>query len=281
MKNFLKTVWNVLKYLLVHFGLQIVYIFGISFVIGIKIGLEGGADNLDNFDAEFASTMSAHIPISLIFAGVGSLLIYKWMVNRKGDSFLEVCRFNKLSLDKSVVSFIAGMSLLYLSSVIVGFFPDEAIDSHVENMSSLTEGGVLLFFLAAGIMAPLIEEVIFRGLIFKELRGKVSIFAVILIQALLFGFYHLNLVQGAYTFVMGVFLGISLLWTGSIWAPILIHAGNNIFSIGLSVMPFGHFFEQSAVALIGLFIVLPVSVWYLYKNRMPFADNYGKPNLKG
>ncbi|WP_350344278.1 CPBP family intramembrane glutamic endopeptidase [Proteinivorax tanatarense] len=264
MKNILKTIWNVLKYMLIHVGLQIIYFIPVSFIVGIRLGIQG----VENFEDQYAEAIAKHIPISLIFAGVGALLIYRWMLNRKGISFSKACRFNKLSLDKIVVSLMAGMSCLYVSAAIISFFSESKVDSHVENMASLEQGGMLLFFITVGIMAPIIEEVIFRGLIFDELRGKVGMFAVIIIQAFLFGLYHLNIVQGTYAFVLGIFLGLSLLWTGSIWAPILIHAGNNILSVGVTILPFGHYFEHGAVMLFALFIVFPFSVWYLYKNRV-------------
>ncbi|WP_353892401.1 CPBP family intramembrane glutamic endopeptidase [Proteinivorax hydrogeniformans] len=143
-------------------------------------------------------------------------------------------------------------------------------------------GSGVLLFIAVGVAAPLFEEIIFRGLIFDELEGKISLKSVIIIQAVVFGVYHMNIAQGVYTTVMGLFLGLSLVWTGSIWAPILIHAGNNIFSIIIGNFPLEHFIDQVtpvgiAFVLISIFIIMPVSLWYLYKSRIDFKLRNPQP----
>jgi len=145
----------------------------------------------------------------------------------------------------------------------------DALELHQENMESLEQSGLILFFISVGIVAPLIEEVMFRGIIFDELERKISIPLTVILQGLVFGLYHMNIAQGAYTSVMGIFLGLSLVWTGSIWAPILIHAGNNLFSIFLGTVPINHTL-LIILMIASLLVVLPLCIWYLYKNRIDF-----------
>ena len=58
------------------------------------------------------------------------------------------------------------------------------------------------------ILPPIVEETIFRGLILKYLQRAGAAFLVAnLIQAVCFGIYHGNIVQGIYTFVIGLFFG--------------------------------------------------------------------------
>ena len=73
--------------------------------------------------------------------------------------------------------------------------------------------------------------------------------------------------------VMGIFLGLSLYWTGSIWAPILIHLINNLLSAGLELLGYSGFVELYPLvnlAMYGaaIFIILPLSMRYLYKTRI-------------
>ena len=63
-------------------------------------------------------------------------------------------------------------------------------------MSFIGESNIFLTILVVGIVAPFAEELLFRGIIYKTLSKSMSIPAVIIIQGVLFGVYHMNLVQG-------------------------------------------------------------------------------------
>lgn len=82
----------------------------------------------------------------------------------------------------------------------------ENYDSLVES-SGITEYSLMWLF-STLILPPIVEETIFRGLILKYLQRAGAAFLVAnLIQAVCFGIYHGNIVQGIYTFVIGLFFG--------------------------------------------------------------------------
>ena len=65
-----------------------------------------------------------------------------------------------------------------------------------------------ILVIATLVLPPLVEETIFRGLIMQYLRrGGASFIVANLIQAVLFGFFHMNIVQGIYTAIFGFLLG--------------------------------------------------------------------------
>lgn len=86
-----------------------------------------------------------------------------------------------------------------------------------------------------GMITPLAEEILFRGVIFnclKRMTGGLQM--AILISALLFGLYHGNYVQGVYAFVMGCLMAYAYEYFGSFYAPVMIHMVSNMFSYTLS-----------------------------------------------
>jgi len=99
------------------------------------------------------------------------------------------------------------------------------------------EGNFVIVFITVGIMAPIIEEIIFRGLVLNELKKVVPACPAIILQAIIFGIYHMNPLQGVYASLLGIVLGIAAEKTGSIWTPILIHISFNSISTLLSKMP--------------------------------------------
>ena len=83
-----------------------------------------------------------------------------------------------------------------------------------------------LFFY--GVISPLIEEEVFRGIVYNSLRRKMGIFSAILGSALLFGAIHGNIVQLLYGTIMGMVMASLYEKYGKLLAPILFHSAANI-----------------------------------------------------
>ena len=84
--------------------------------------------------------------------------------------------------------------------------------------------------LCVGILVPVAEELVFRGLMYKRLRSYSKVFSAILISALLFGVYHGNIVQFIYAFFAGIGLAFVYEKKGTVLAPMLLHIVMNITS---------------------------------------------------
>lgn len=68
------------------------------------------------------------------------------------------------------------------------------------------ENGVFIL-LATLVLAPVMEELVFRGICFGRIRSYTDKKMTIILSAMLFGIYHMNFVQFLYAFVMGMFFG--------------------------------------------------------------------------
>jgi membrane protease YdiL (CAAX protease family) len=77
------------------------------------------------------------------------------------------------------------------------------------------------------ILAPIVEELIFRGIIFSGFQRNYHAFWAIFFSALLFALFHLNPWQLGPTFLLGLILGWVRLQTGSLLAAIFTHALHN------------------------------------------------------
>jgi len=83
-------------------------------------------------------------------------------------------------------------------------------------------------FMKVAVVAPIVEELIFRGLIFQGFRKNYNGFVAVVMSALLFALFHLNPWQFPATFVLGLLLGWIMLRTKSILLVILGHSINNL-----------------------------------------------------
>jgi membrane protease YdiL (CAAX protease family) len=94
----------------------------------------------------------------------------------------------------------------------------------LENVAGDTDTFSMFFYVC--FLAPVFEEILFRGLILRQLEPYGKKFAI-LASAFLFGMFHGNLVQTPYAFVAGLVLGYVAIEYNVIWAMVL-HMINNL-----------------------------------------------------
>ena len=80
------------------------------------------------------------------------------------------------------------------------------------------------------IIAPLAEELLFRGIIFTSFRQYTPIFVAILASGVIFGIYHGNIVQGIYAFIFGCLMAVAYEYYGTFWAAVAVHGLQNFIS---------------------------------------------------
>ncbi len=117
----------------------------------------------------------------------------------------------------------SALSLLYL-------LKPELLQSYMDLMETAgVSETTWLSLLTTVILAPVVEELLCRGIILK-IAGKVStkFFAANCIQALAFGIMHMNLVQGIYAFFLGLVLGYVYGKYRNIWICMLLHGVINL-----------------------------------------------------
>jgi uncharacterized protein len=131
------------------------------------------------------------------------------------------------------IAFI-GVATFYLFSVLYSVIfqpnnPQRTIDDlgADKNTALLVAGAVLVI-----LVAPVCEEIVFRGFIYRVLRSRMAFWLAAGIDGILFGLVHG--VNAALPVL--AFLGAVLCWvferTGTLFAPIAIHALNNAISYG-------------------------------------------------
>jgi membrane protease YdiL (CAAX protease family) len=86
---------------------------------------------------------------------------------------------------------------------------------------------IVLTFLALAIWTPLTEEIFFRGFIFTGLIPRWSIPGAMIISAAIFSAFHVSLGVLIPIFITGFLLAWLYRQTGSLWASIIAHAGQN------------------------------------------------------
>lgn len=115
--------------------------------------------------------------------------------------------------------------------------------------------GILIY----GVLSPLAEETVFRGITLQRLyllchekkNGKTAFLLAAGLSSLLFGIYHGSLVQGLYAAAMGFLFCLFLALGGNLFSLIILHGGVNVMTLFLSQA--GTFRRASASVMAGAF----------------------------
>ena len=102
----------------------------------------------------------------------------------------------------------------------------------MDNVTS-TIDNQFMFLLGVGVFAPLFEEFLFRGFLFKSLLRSMNPHLVVWLTSIAFGLLHVpqyNLALGGLVMALGVILGYSRYYSGSLTIPIVLHIFNNVVS---------------------------------------------------
>lgn len=159
---------------------------------------------------------------------VSALVTIFWCCIFYYQSTWGIFEYRRVCSVKTVVS-ILGLGMggciivaLFLS-LLQAIFPT-AFAGYSKIMDQFGQGEVVITLLYTIGIGPVMEELIFRGAVLDRLRQTAYPFWIAnLIQAALFGIYHMNLIQGVYAFLWGSLLGLLYQATGSILASILAH----------------------------------------------------------
>lgn len=111
-------------------------------------------------------------------------------------------------------------------------------DQNLEELAALDGIERIPTFAIVGVLAPVAEEIFFRGFLLAALVSVVGGLRGALVSSAIFSVAHLNVGTLFPIFVMGILLSWLYLRTGSIWPPIIAHAAQNILALIFLEIPF-------------------------------------------
>ncbi|MCR4924033.1 MAG: CPBP family intramembrane metalloprotease [Lachnospiraceae bacterium] len=156
---------------------------------------------------------------------------------------------------------ISGSRILTL--VLESTGESENYNNVISGMMSMTP----LMILYVCLLGPLMEEFLFRGVIFSYLKKIFPFFFADILQAVSFGIYHKNIYQGIYAFILGSLLGLADQLYDSIVPSVIIHISINfagLFILRLLEENLGYM-ENTILFCICLVIVAVLTVRFIIR----------------
>lgn len=138
------------------------------------------------------------------------------------------------------VRLIAMVGFSYLAMLaIYNVLVDLPSDELTPNELGANQGALAMFGFAVlvAMVAPFAEELLFRGVIYRALSNGIGVWGGAIVSGVLFGSIHLSelttdrFLQVAALMVLGILLALLYAWSGTLWAPIALHATNNSLAV--------------------------------------------------
>jgi membrane protease YdiL (CAAX protease family) len=192
-----------------------------------------------NADAE-TTLNSLVIPLTLLCNALfllGTAMFY----NRKGSYVSFADRVQVYPFNSRLLPFIIclGITAMFTVNIILNLipFPESWQEMLNENSDMISSSSMLMQIVCVGLIGPIAEEVIFRGLMLKALRRSMHPWVAIVLSSIVFGVVHGNPIGIIYATGMGILMGWLYHRTGSIVACSLFHMVYNLMSLFAIYIP--------------------------------------------
>lgn len=269
-KRTLKDLWRLIYPVIIYFAVAFIVQFAAVRVIASAAVANGTITAAGKSTAELQEELNSLINrYSLhLTALTNVVLIPIYILLLMGD---EKKRRNSLGIRYTTpgikrlgVVFVLGMSAAVSVNVIVSLSQIARFSPKYQQVSEVIySGGLFMEIVSAVIAAPILEELFFRGMIYKRLRDMINVKAAVVISALFFGAFHGNLVQFVYAFIIGLMLAYVYEKFKTIWAPVIFHIGANLISVLITeFMPQS---MNSAAVILGAMLISMVLTFVLLK----------------
>lgn len=139
----------------------------------------------------------------------------------------------KLSLYSAIIMIIIGICACIGVNMLFELTGLKAIrEEDAKNVAkALYSDKLWLQILVVGIAAPVAEELLFRGILYRRMRTWLSVGPSALAALLIFAAVHGNLLQALYAFILGALLIWAYERFAKLTAPIILHVSANLISI--------------------------------------------------
>lgn len=120
--------------------------------------------------------------------------------------------------------------------------------------------------LVIGLIMPVCEELLFRGVIYERISQSGSERAAMILTSILFGFFHGTMIQVIYAFLFSCLMIYAYQRCGSFKIPLLIHVLSNLSSLALRQLPILSTLGY-AIGIVAFTIIGVLGIYFLSKNK--------------
>lgn len=178
-----------------------------------------------------SNEFSKYIYVMVFISDILTLILVNFILLNYDKKLLSKTTFKKLQASEAINISLLGVGISVVVSILTVIL-QILIPSYTNIQDQLMSTHNSVFQLIIVILLiPIYEEILFRYVIFGYLKENYNIVCAVIGQALVFGFFHLNIVQGIYTFLLGIALALVYMYSELLIGSIILHIVFNLFGI--------------------------------------------------
>ncbi|MEE9354076.1 MAG: type II CAAX endopeptidase family protein [Methylococcaceae bacterium] len=223
-------------------------------LVSIGIGMLGSLAN------HLLGTTSTNLPYLLTLTGLTCLIVWLGFVCKRCDA---------LALGFSRISWTSTLSLFVWLTIVgegitaftLTWFPEQLVEQLLTAFTPESVWSWLVFLVMASLVAPIGEEIVFRGFILNSYAQAIGAHRAVWISAILFGLAHHSPPHVVAAFFSGLVFARFVMAGGSLWASIVAHGLVNFSSTAMmhfnrSPLIFPEYETTEAGGIAGLLIAI-------------------------
>ncbi|BDU51533.1 CPBP family intramembrane glutamic endopeptidase [Haliovirga abyssi] len=240
MLKFLK----IFVYLGIGIALQIIFLFIISGGVGMLFEITHSkllSTDIIKFKSSVENIIKISMPLiiisSAILSNISLIFLGRKQLQCTVLNIREFLNINKLFIDKKLIFivtlFAMGLSLVLseIMGIVINIFKiDISSLDKINNILGSFSGLIYVI-----LLAPILEEIIFRGIILRSLKKSFKFSTSIYISSFFFALYHMNFIKFIPIFILGYFLGYIYKKTNSLGVVIYFHMIYNLIPVAITV----------------------------------------------
>lgn len=266
----------VIASLAIQIGVMVVISFWFSVVSTIRLIIEGVSDPEQLVSGVTTLLLDPLYNDVLMGATFIALVVFFLIWYKKQKDRPVPVAFDEVFCIRNLAIFLfAGLAVQIAVSMclnlILPLFP-RTYDNYMQIIESLIGGNVIVSVISTALLAPVAEEIIFRELMMKKLRRVFPFWFANIVQALAFGIYHLNIVQGIYAFLLGLLFGYLAYRMKSVWASVMLHGVVNASGLVLDIILPEALFESNGGMIVCAVLCSTITLLLTLLYRIPGED---------
>lgn len=244
----------------VNLAVSTIFLFILSRYMGVDMSSAESLDAAMEYSLQYAYELETAMCLCIT-----AVLLPGFLKNERKEH--DLLYENRLSFKDVLCSALYGVAL-YLTVdvllVMVGGFVDisEMIEESEEAVSPVFTGTLLMDMLLLGVISPVSEEIMVRGVMFNRLRSFMDENDAVMLTAILFGVMHLgSVLQMFYTFLMGYVITKAYSKYENILVPILMHAFFNLSNFITDIPYMDTLLETKTGLLVYYFVAVALATF--------------------
>lgn len=213
-------------------------VYGLAIILLMLVQVLASLGCFNRLSAEMIEVVGSVLPQVIIMFGIPCLLLlFAQKINKNPVSYKQVCidvGWRKLPFTNIMKCFVLGICLYLFNIFVASLFGGilQYFGYQYPNNENTFSGvsGLLISLILTAVLPGICEEFLHRGVLLNGMAKHFGVRKALLWSSLLFGLMHMNAGQFFYATILGWFMGVIALSTGSLWGSIIVHFTNNALS---------------------------------------------------